>query len=357
MCQAVEPSNSAREAGRVTERPGGRERRQAAIFMLDIVGFSRMMGQDEDEAASRVIRFHDGVSDLISGLGGRVIDTAGDSVFALFDSVVAAVDCAAEIQKRLAADPRPDRMVVRIGIHYDEVLLAGSRAFGEGVNIAARLEQVAPPGGIAVSEEARLEVADRFPFVDEGHRTLKNIAGHVRVFTVPGTEFGFPAQPVPRAMQPMGGFSDLAGSFASAVEERLLARGFSPDLPVNLSEPPPKPRHLVESRFFWFLLVIGVLLVAGHVSGWTRNGLYPLFGLVLIGAGLGRLGASITGLSGLRSLMVAAGLALGALFLDGTVSRAIAWAIAAALVGPGIAGLRRSQEPRAKNQEPRTLDS
>jgi len=329
----------------VTDRPGGRERRQAAILMLDIVGFSRMMGHDEDEAASRVIRFHDGVSGLIADRGGRVIDTAGDSVFAVFDSVVNAVECAAEIQRRLAADPRPDRMVVRIGIHHDEVLLEGSRAFGEGVNIAARLEQVSPPGGIAVSADVHRAVADRLPFADEGHRTLKNIAGRVHVFTVPGTVFGFPAQPVPRPMKPMGGFSDLAESFASAVEERLLARAFSPDRPASLSEPPPKPRHLVESRFFWFLLVIGALLIAGHVSGWTENGLYPLFGLVLIGAGLGRLGASITGLRGLGPLMAAVALALGALFLRGTVSRAVAWAIAAALVGPGIAGLRKRRQP------------
>jgi len=311
--------------------------------MLDIVGFSRMMGQDEDEAASRVIRFHDGVSDLIANRGGRVIDTAGDSVFAVFDSVVAAVDCAAEIQRRLAADPRPDRMVVRIGIHYDEVLLEGSRAFGEGVNIAARLEQVAPPGGLAVSEDVHREVADRLPFGDEGHRTLKNIQGRVRVYTVPGTEFGFPAQPVPRALQPMTGFSDLAETFATAVEERLLARGLSADRGVDTDEPPPRPRHLVESRFFWFLLVIGGLLVAGHATGWTENGLYPLIGSVLIGAGLGRLASSITGLRGMRPLMLAVGLAVGALFLTGTVSRAIAWAVAAALVGPGIAGLRKKR--------------
>lgn len=328
----------------MTSRPGSRERRHAAILMLDIVGFSRMMGHDEDEAASRVIRFHDGVSDLIADRGGRVIDTAGDSVFAVFDSVIAAVECAAEIQRRLASDPRPDRMVVRIGIHYDEVLLEGSRVFGEGVNIAARLEQVAPPGGLAVSQEVQREVADRLPFEDEGHRSLKNIQGRVRVYTVPGTEFGFPAQPVPRAIQPMTGFSELAESFATAVEERLRARGFSSDLPTNLSEPPPKPRHLVASRFFWLLLVIGGLLVAGHVSGWTENGLYPLIGSLLIGGGLGRLAASITGRSGLRPLMVAVGLALGALFLTGTVSRAIAWAIAAALVGPGIAGLRRRRD-------------
>lgn len=325
----------------MTDRPGTRERRSAAILMLDIVGFSRMMGHDEDEAASRVIRFLDGVAALIVDRGGRVIDTAGDSVFALFDSAVSAVECAGEIQRRLAADPRPDRMVVRIGIHYDDVILEGPRAFGEGVNIAARLEQLAPAGGLALSEEVHREVADLFPFEDEGHRSLKNIEGRVQVYTVPGTEFGFPAQPVPRPIPPMPGFSGLAESFAYAVEERLRARGFTSE-GGDEDEPPPKPRHLVESRFFWLLLVVGGLLIAGHVTGWTENGLYPLFGLVLIGAGLGRLAVSITGLRGLGPLLVAVGLAVGALFLAGTVSRAITWAIAAALVGPGIAGLRKS---------------
>ena len=323
----------------MTDRPGGRERRSAAILMLDIVGFSRMMGHDEDEAASRVIRFHEGVTALIDGRRGRVIDTAGDSVFALFDSIANAVECAAEIQRRMAADPRPDRMVVRIGIHYDEVLLDGGRAFGEGVNIAARLEQLAPPGGLAVSGDVHREVADRFPFEDEGHRSLKNIQGRVKVYTVPGTEFGFPAQPVPRPFQPMGGFSEMAESFATAVEERLRARGFNPDAPLD--EPPPRPRHLVESRFFWLLLAVGVLMLAGHASGWTENGVYGLVGSIFVGAGLGRLAASITGLHGLRTLFLAIALGLGALYLRGTVSRAITWAIAAALVGPGIAGLRK----------------
>lgn len=315
--------------------------------MLDIVGFSRMMGHDEDEAASRVIRFHDGVAALIAARDGRVIDTAGDSVFALFDRIGDAVDCAAEIQRRLAADPRPDRMVVRIGIHHDEVLLDGSRAFGEGVNIAARLEQLAPPGGLAVSEDVHREVGDRLPFEDQGHRSLKNIQGRVQVYTVAGTEFGFPAQPVPRPIQPMTGFSELAGSFATAVEERLRARGFSPDIEITSDEPPPRPRHLVESRFFWLLLAIGVLLIAGHASGWTETGAYGLTGSILVGVGLGRLAASITGLRGLRQLFLAAALALGALYLGGTVSRAIAWAVAAALVGPGIAGLRRTPTTRA----------
>jgi hypothetical protein len=284
-----------------------------------------------------------------------VIDTAGDSVFALFDSVVDAVECAAEIQRRLAADPRSDRMVVRIGIHQDEVVLDGGRAFGEGVNIAARLQQVAPPGGIAVSEDVHHEVEGMLPFQDEGHRSLKNIEGRVRVHTVAGTEFGFPEQPVPRAFLPSG-FSDLAESFAYAVEDRLLARGF--DSKGERPEPaqPVHPRRLIESRGFWVLLAIGSLLVAGHLTGWTSNGLYPLIGVTMIGGAFGRLTASITGLRGFRALAVAISLAAGALFLTGTISRAITWVIAAALVGPGVAGLKKSQESRFKNQD-QTPDS
>ena len=321
-------------------------------MMLDIVGFSLMMGRNEEESASRLIRFHDGAAALIADRGGRVIDTAGDSVFALFDSISRAVDCAAEIQTRLASDPRPDRMVVRIGIHFGEVILEGARAFGEGVNIAARLEQIAPPGGIAVSDAVYRESSDRLPFEDNGQRPLKNIKQRIRVYTVPGTEFGFPEQSVPRPFRPTG-LSGLAESVAVAVEERLRARGIEPRSPEHPPTPPPRrPRRLVESRFFWLLLAIGSLLVAGHGTGWTSNGLYPLIGLVLIGAGVGRLAASLTGLRGLRTLCVAVGLALGALFLEGTVSRAIAWALAAALVGPGIAGLRKSQDPRFKIQDP-----
>lgn len=336
----------------MTDRPGGRERHPAAIMMLDVVGFSLMMGRNEEETASRLIRFHDGAAALIADRGGRVIDTAGDSVFAVFDSISRAVDCAAEIQTRLASDPRPDRMVVRIGIHYDEVILEGGRAFGEGVNIAARLEQIAPPGGIAVSDAVYREVSDRLSFEDNGPRPLKNIEQRIRVYTVPGTEFGFPEQSVPRPFRPTG-LSELAESVAVAVEERLRSRVVEPGSPQHPPTPrPPRPRRLIESRFFWLLLAVGSLLVAGHGTGWTSNGLYPLIGLVLIGGGVGRLAASLTGLRGLRTLCVAVGLALGALFLEGTVSRAIAWALAAALVGPGIAGLRKSQESRVKIQDP-----
>lgn len=321
--------------------------------MLDIVGFSLMVGRNEEEAASRIIRFHDGAEKLIAERRGRVIDTAGDSVFALFDSVIDAVECAAELQRRLAADPRSDRMVVRIGIHQDEVVLDGGRAFGEGVNIAARLEQVAPPGGIAVSNDVYLEVKDLFPFEDEGHRSLKNIEARIHIYSVPGSVFGFPDQPVPRPFRSTG-FSDLAESFAFAVEDRLLARGIDSDA-LERPKPtaPPHPRRLIESGGFWLLLALGGLLVAGHLSGWTSNGLYPLIGIVLIGGGIGRLTASLTGLRGLRTLAVAVSLAAGALWLDGTISRAITWMIAAALVGPGVAGMKKRQEPRAKNQESR----
>lgn len=99
------------------------------------------------------------------------------------------------------------------------------------------------------------------------------------------------------------------------------------------------------------LLAIGSLLVAGHLTGWTSNGLYPLIGVTMIGGAFGRLAASITGRGGFRALALAISLAAGALFLSGAISRAVAWVIAAALVGPGVAGLGKSREPRIKNQD------
>ncbi|MEX2419409.1 MAG: hypothetical protein WD652_03430, partial [Acidimicrobiia bacterium] len=106
---------------------------------------------------------------------------------------------------------------------------------------------------------------------------------------------------------------------------------------------PVHPRHLIESRGFWVLLAIGSLLIAGHLTGWTSNGLYPLIGVTLVGGAFGRLTASITGRGGFRALAIAISLGAGALFLTGTISRAVAWVMAAALVGPGVAGLRRKR--------------
>jgi adenylate cyclase len=127
-----------------------RTRRLAAILMADIVGFSRMMGRDDEGTTERVVRFRSGVETLTESHGGRVVDTAGDSVFAVFESIVMALECATAIQQWLAKDDGEDRIMVRIGLHFGDVLVHDTSLFGDGVNIAAvssnwRRQVASPP--------------------------------------------------------------------------------------------------------------------------------------------------------------------------------------------------------------------
>jgi adenylate cyclase len=158
-----------------------RRRRLAAILMADVVGFSKMMERDEEGTTSLILEFHAHVRETVEQHGGRVVGTAGDSVFGDFDSIVEALDCATEIQRHLhaenAAIPQEERIEARIGLHLGDVLVEEYNVFGDGVNIAARLEQLADPGGIVLSEAVYQQVKARsdLPFEEMGTRTLKNI--------------------------------------------------------------------------------------------------------------------------------------------------------------------------------------
>jgi pentatricopeptide repeat protein len=165
-------------------------RRLAAILSADIVGYSRLMGLDE-AGTVRALREHRSAADpLITQHGGRVVKTTGDGVLIEFGSVVGAVECALALQ-RLAAErntgvPGERRMEWRIGIHIGDVLIEGDDILGDGVNIAARLEGIAEPGGICISEDAFRQVRGKIKaeFADLGEQTLKNIARPMRVYRV-----------------------------------------------------------------------------------------------------------------------------------------------------------------------------
>jgi class 3 adenylate cyclase len=134
------------------------ERRLAAILAADVAGYSRLMGVDEAGTA-RALREHRAAADpLIAQHGGRIVKTTGDGVLIEFGSVVAAVQCAIALQKltaeRNAGSPSDHRMEWRIGIHLGDVLVEGDDILGDGVNIAARLEGIAEPGGICISDDA-----------------------------------------------------------------------------------------------------------------------------------------------------------------------------------------------------------
>src|SRR5437763_2962228 len=163
------------------------DRRLAAILVADVAGYSRLMEADEAGTA-RVLREHRAAADpLVAEHGGRVVKTTGDGVLIEFSSVVGAVQCAVALQKlmaeRNAGVPSDRRGDWRVGIHLGDILVAGDDIIGDGVNIAARLESIAEPGGICISEDAFRQVRGKIEteFNDGGEQTLKNIARPVRV--------------------------------------------------------------------------------------------------------------------------------------------------------------------------------
>jgi len=170
------------------------KRKLAAILSADAVGYSRLMTGDET-ATLNTLNAHRRLMDgLIRHHGGRVVDAVGDNLLAEFPSVVNAVACAVAVQKALAeqnADlPVDRRMPFRIGIHLGDVVVEGEQVYGDGVNIAARLEALADSGGICISgtvyEQVRGKLSHRYE--DRGEQSLKNIAYTVRVYRVRAAE-------------------------------------------------------------------------------------------------------------------------------------------------------------------------
>lgn len=166
------------------------KRKLAAILAADAVGYSRLMSADE-EGTMRILAAHRAMIDGIIELQeGRIVNTAGDSVLAEFESPVQAVRCAVEIQDALRtrndALPEDKRLVFRIGVNLGDVMVKGDDLLGDGVNVAARLESVADPGGICVSSSVYDQIAGKLDlgFVDVGHKALKNIDRPVRVYRI-----------------------------------------------------------------------------------------------------------------------------------------------------------------------------
>ncbi len=144
-----------RRTGVVEERV---QRRLAAIMAADVVGYSRLMGEDEEGTLATLKAYRGVIDELIQTHDGRVFGGAGDSVIAEFASPVEAVRCATEIQlaldQRSADVPDTRRMRFRIGVNLGDVMVEGDNLYGDGVNVAARLEGIAEPGGICVSQDS-----------------------------------------------------------------------------------------------------------------------------------------------------------------------------------------------------------
>jgi adenylate cyclase len=165
------------------------ERRLAAILAVDVAGYSRLMGADEEGtlAALRAVRRELG-DPKIAEHRGRIVKTTGDGLLAEFASVVDAVRCAVEVQREMIARneilPAARRIEFRMGINVGDIIIEDGDIFGDGVNIAARLEALAEPGGICLSAAAHEQVRDRLDiaFDDLGEQQVKNITSPVRTY-------------------------------------------------------------------------------------------------------------------------------------------------------------------------------
>ncbi len=166
------------------------KRKLTTIFCADVSGYSRMMGVDEARTLETLKEYREAIEGFIDRHHGRVVSWSGDGLLAEFASVVEAVQCAAEVQRELRArnaSREPDRqMVFRIGVNLGDVMADGDDIFGEGVNIAARLQQIAAPGGILISSPVYDQVRGKLSmgFSPLGAQHVKNIASEISVYSV-----------------------------------------------------------------------------------------------------------------------------------------------------------------------------
>ena len=165
------------------------ERRLAAVLAADVAGYSLLMGRDEEGTLTQLKAFRTTLVDpVIAAHRGRIVKTTGDGMLVEFASAVDAARCAVEIQRGVALEnvevPELARIEFRIGIHVGDIIVDDNDIFGDGVNIAARLEGIAQPGGICISDDAQRQIRGKLdsPFEDMGPQNLKNIAEPMRAW-------------------------------------------------------------------------------------------------------------------------------------------------------------------------------
>lgn len=166
------------------------QRKLTSILCCDVAGYSRMMGDNPEDTLHTLTEYREVFSKKIGAYQGRVVNTPGDAILAEFGSVLDTISCAVEIQQELAERngklPKNRRMDFRIGINLGDVLVKQGDIFGDGVNVAARLESLAKPGGICISGKTHQEVKNRLPLYYEfmGERKVKNIVEPIEAYHV-----------------------------------------------------------------------------------------------------------------------------------------------------------------------------
>ena len=293
-------------------------RKLSAILMVDVSGYSRMMGRDDERTTALIREFHDRTKGVVESHEGRVVDTAGDSVFGEFDSVIHAVRCAQAIQEAQAAvntgrDPA-ERIQTRIGVHLGDVIVQDYHVYGDGVNIAARLQSFAQPGTICVSEAVYQQVYKKLDmaFEDLGMQELKNIEHPIRLYRLVLAD----SAEGPQVSGERPRTKTVPSPATLAWKDALL-----------------HPSSLVP-------LVLGVYFMA-TVFGLPPSGrIFPSLGAVLAGVGLGRALRLRTGRNAFFLIALGIGLVLAAL-LSALRSDSPSWWLSVAGIAVVVVGLTR----------------
>ena len=221
------------------------ERRLSAIFASDIVGYSRLMEADEEDTLARMnAHRREFLEPAVAQNRGRIVKRTGDGVLIEFSSAVDAARCAIDVQRGMGernAGVSPERRIeLRIGIHVGDIMIEDDDIFGDGVNIAARLESIAQPGGICISDDAYRQVRGKVNvnFQDSGEQELKNIARPVRVYQLrpeaapaaakPASGLALPDKPSIAVLA----FQNMSGD----VEQEFFADGIAEDIITALSK-------------------------------------------------------------------------------------------------------------------------
>jgi TolB-like protein/class 3 adenylate cyclase/Tfp pilus assembly protein PilF len=230
------------------------ERKLAAIFAADVEGYSRLMERDEVGTLRTLNRYRAIIDRLIASHRGRIFNTAGDSLVVDFASAVDAVQCAVEVQEAIAKEnadrPAGEQMRFRIGLHVGDIMVQGDNLFGDAVNIAARLEALAKPGGICVSRVVRDQIRDKLPyrFEDMGEQRVKNITRPVRAYVINAAAVVIPrpvvalAEPIVKEIsKPVATIPRLSivvlplANLSNDPQEEYFADGITDDLTTDLS--------------------------------------------------------------------------------------------------------------------------
>ncbi|HVN34044.1 MAG TPA: adenylate/guanylate cyclase domain-containing protein [Casimicrobiaceae bacterium] len=226
------------------------KRRLTAILAADAVGYSRQMSENEERTLQTLAAQRAIIDRIIAAHGGRIVGTAGDSVLAEFQSSVEAVRCAVEVQEGLetrnASLPEPERLLFRIGVNLGDVMVDGADILGDGVNVAARLEGIADPGGICISSSVYDQIAGKLNlgFVDIGEKSLKNISRPIRVYRFDrGGELAATPRRAPSHARPLwigaGAAAVVAIAAVAIWRSGMLERAASPPSPPSTAATAP----------------------------------------------------------------------------------------------------------------------